>query len=585
MKSHIPRPALAGRPDGERNAMSRNLSLRPLVLFLTLAATLGLAAALWADETPVAAPVPEAAPVAPAEGSTAPPDNAKPDVAKPDVAKSAANAAAEGVMAEDMKPRKAIVLSMQEAIRLTLENSMKVKINRVGPEVALADIEKAEAKFDWSFVNTWSASRSVVASGSADNLTRSVTESESIQTGLKKTLAGGGRIEPTLKWQRNKSTDGSDESANTSGQEVRAFVTITQPLMRNAGTEVNAADIDLARNNADIARFQFKDSVLTVLSTMQQTYWDLVFAIEDLDVKRKSLRLTRDTLDQTKAQVDAGLLAPIEIARVRADLAAKEIDIITAQRVLEEKEDLLRQFINKSSSRLLDDIGVIPLERAAYTPVKLDLETEALTALESRPDYKVFQANVRSRDIELVVAKNQKLPVVDLAATLGLNGLGHNTIESLGTFRMLNYGDLQASLSVEVPIGNRAAKAGYLSARLNKVKALLDLKNAQDDIIIAVKRDVRNVFTSLRQIRSTRVARELAEERLRAEEEKFNVGTALILDVLNAQTLLSQAESAERAAIVDYNQSRIQLERDKGTLLERDRIFLNTELGPQYRGR
>ena len=217
--------------------------------------------------------------------------------------------------------------------------------------------------------------------------------------------------------------------------------------------------------------------------------------------------------------------------------------------------------------------------------MQLDLETEALTALEERPDYKVFQVAVRSRDIELVVAKNQKLPVVDLAATFGLNGLGHNTAQSLKTMGKLNYNDLEASLSVEVPIGNRAAKAGYLEARLNKVKALLEFKNAQDDIIIAIKRDVRNVLTNLKQIRSTRAARELAEERLRAEEEKFNVGTALILDVLEAQTLLAEAESAERSAIVEYNKSLIQLERDKGTLLERDRIFLSSELGPEYRRR
>ncbi len=509
---------------------------------------------------------------APTPATPTPATPETPAVEKPAAAETPAPDA-EAVMTDDMRPRKAIVLSMPEAVRLTLENSMRVKINRVNPQVALAAIEKAEAEFDWTFVSTWAAGRSEVLSSDSteDNLIKNESESQSIKVGLKKQLTSGGRIEPTFKWQRDK-TDRAQQTTD-------AFVTITQPLLRNAGTEVNTADISLARNNSDIARYQFKDSVLTVLSDMQQTYWDLVFAIEDLDVKRKSLRLTRDTLEQTRAQVEAGLLAPIEIARVRADLANKEVDIINAQRVLEEKEDLLRQFINKSGGRLLDDVGVIPLERAAYVAVSPDLEAEALTALRSRPDYRVFRINVSNRDVELVVARNQKLPVVDLAATLSLNGLGANTGQSFRTMGELDFHDWSASVSVEVPLGNRAAKAGYMTARLNKVKALLELKNAEDDIIIAVKSNVRLVLTNLKRIRSTRVARALAEERLRAEEEKFNVGTALILDVLEAQTLLAQAESAERAAIVDYNKSLISLERAKGTLLERDRIFLNTELG------
>ena len=477
----------------------------------------------------------------------------------------------------DMKPRRAIVLSMQEAVRLTLENSMRVKINRVSPEVALAAIQKAEAKFDWSFVSTWAAGRSEVLStdSTETNRIKNESESQSIKAGLKKQLMTGGTIAPTLKWQRDQ--------ASGAQQTTDLFVTITHPLLRNAGRDVNLADVYLARNNADVSRNQFKDAVLTTLATMQGTYWDLVFAIEDLDVKRKSLRLTRDTLDQTRAQVEAGLLAPIEVARVRADLAAKETDILTAQQTLEEKEDLLRQFINKRGNKLLEDIGVIPLERAAYVAVDLDLESEAIAALASRPDYQVFRLAVQARDIELVVAKNQKLPVVDLAATFSLNGLGANTGQSVRTMSELDYHDWQASVSVEVPIGNRAAKAGYTTARLNKIKAVLELKNAEDDIIIAVKRDVRQVSTSLKRISSTRVARELAEERLRAEQERFNVGTALILDVLNAQTLLAEAESAERRSIVDYNKALISLERSKGTLLERDHIFLSGELGPEMK--
>ncbi len=478
---------------------------------------------------------------------------------------------------EDLRPRKAIMLSMQEAIRLTLENSMQVKINRVAPAVALAAVEKAEANFDWSFVSTWQSTYTAtpsLISKSSDKLTKAETNVESVQVGLQKQLESGGKIQPGIKIER----DGTASTSST--YSTAAYVQITQPLLRNAGTDVNLAPVWQSRNSADMDRCKFKDSVLTTLLNMQQTYWDLVFAIEDLDVKRKALRLTRDTLEQTEAQVEAGVLASIEIARVRADLASKESDIITAQQTVQDKEDQIRQYINKRGSRLLDDTGIIPLERAAYKEVSPDVESEAMIALGSRPDYRADIIQVKNADLDLVIAKNQKLPVVDVQATLSVNGLGNDMGDSFRALGTGKYPEASAQVSVDIPLGNRAAKAGYLTARLNKVKALLVIKNDEDTIIIQIKRDVRQVYTSLKLIRSTRIARELAEERLRAEVEKFNVGTALILDVLNAQTLLSQAESAERQAVVNYNKALIQLERDKGTLLERDRIFLNTELGP-----
>ena len=129
--------------------------------------------------------------------------------------------------------------------------------------------------------------------------------------------------------------------------------------------------------------------------------------------------------------------------------------------------------------------------------------------------------------------------------------------------------------------GNREAKADYLQVRLARVKSLLELKNLEHDIILTVKEVVRQVHTNIMRISSMNLARELAEERLEAEEEKFNVGTAEILDVLNAQTRLAEAESSERQAIVDYNKALINLEQAKGTLLERNSIHLTEEPGPQ----
>jgi len=483
-----------------------------------------------------------------------------------------------------LKPRRAIALSMSEAVRRTLQNSMDIKIDRIAPLSSAADIDRAEARFDWSFVGAYSKSRSKTPSASSLTGARaSESDSDTVEVGFRKDLVTGGTIQPTLSWNRSESN--SAFATLNPSYTTDAYIQISQPLLRNAGATVNLSEVRVARNNADIARYTFKSNVISTLADMQTTYWDLVFAIEDLDVKKGSLRLTKDTLEQTEAQVEAGLLAPIEITRVRADVASKEEAILNAQKSVEDNEDKIRRYVidKTKADELVHDVGVVPLERAAYEPVALDLAHEVSQALHYRPDYRSARLGVKNAEIDLAVAKNAKLPEVDLSATLSMNGLGGSTSDSFDTLKTNRFHDWSGSVSVEIPIGNRSARASYLQARLARAQADLELENLRHEIIIYVKRAVREVITNLKRIRSTRLARELAEERLRAEEEKFKVGTALILDVLEAQTLLAEAESNERQAIVDYNKSLISLEQIKGTLLERNRIFLSGELAaPGY---
>lgn len=498
-----------------------------------------------------------------------------------DAGKRKDNKALDGMTAleTDLRPRKAIALSMRDAIRLTLENNLDIKIRGIDPQSSAEDITIAKARFDWTFEGSWSKTRSKTPSASVlSGAAASESESDSISVGLKKTLTTGGTIKPTLTWRRDE-TNSAFATLNPS-YTTDAYITITQPLLRNAGRKVNLSEIETARNNTEISKYSFKTNTINTLSSMQQTYWDLVFAIEDLAVKKKSLRLTKDTLEQTRAQVDAGILAPIEVTRVRADVASKEEAILNAQRTVEDREDQMRRFINKKNSSLMENIGVIPLQRGAYQVVDLDVINEIRQGLAYRPDYLSSKISVQNRDIDLVVAKNAKLPVVDISTTLSMNGLGANTDDSFDLLRDNDFHDWSASVSVEIPLGNRAAKADYLKARLARRQAVYELDNLQQDVIIDVKREARQVGTNLKRIRSTRLARELAEERLKAEEEKFKVGEAVILDVLEAQTLLAEAESNERRAVVDYNKSRISLETAKGTLLERNRILLTDDLTP-----
>ena len=479
----------------------------------------------------------------------------------------------------DLKPRKAIILSTQDAIRLTMQNSTEIRIDSITPRRTALDITRAEARFDWRAVGSLSHSHSeaeTTTSISGGNTTKS--ESDTLEVGLKKTLRTGGQIKTAIDWERSESWN-SFSSVNPS-YTTDLYITISQPLMRNAGSEVNLSEVNTTRNNLNIARYNFKSNVISTLADMQDTYWNLVFSIEDLEVRKKALRLTTDTLELTRHQVTAGLLAPIEITRIRAENARKEEAILIALQRVEDREDELRRYLNIDSGNLASDIGVIPLEREAYPTISPQVSHEIAQALRHRPDYRAAKLTLITRDIELVVAKNAKLPVIDLAASFSLNGFERTTAKSLSQINRARHDDWTMSFTFEVPIGNRAARADYNKAKLAKAQTLLELKNMEDAIIVTIKQHVRQVHTNIKRIRTSRLGRELSEERLRAEEMKFDVGAVQILDVLEAQTSLAEAESGERRAIVDYNKSCIALEKAKGTLLEHNGVFLSRELGP-----
>ncbi len=470
---------------------------------------------------------------------------------------------------QDQPPRKSDVFSLQDITMLTLKNNTSVKIRRINPYIAETSVTEEEAAFD-------PAVEASVSGGGTDSPVLGAGDTVSHSRGKSVTSSAAVTKRFTTGTRASVGATATHEEDSTSDSSVSSAIEleVTHPLLKGAGPMVNQVDIFIARNNTKISEWDFNSQVIDTIAQAQTTYWELVFALENLEVQKRSWRLSKRTLMQTEAQVEAGVLARIEITRVRADVASKEEGIISAQRSVEDQVDQLRLLIRRPDSQLSDNTGIVPLERVTYKPVKLALMGEISSALENRPDYVQAKLDTLNKDLELVRTRNNRLPRLDLTATLDVNGLGGNVGDSGEVLADGDHVDWNLGATFTYPLGNRAADAAYARARLTKIQSLLRLKNIEDQIVVDVKAAVRKVEADGQRIRSTILARQLAEERLAAEEEKLNVGQAIILDLLEAQTLVAQTEAAERRAIVDYQNSLIQLEKVKGTLLQSNRIHL-----------
>jgi len=352
---------------------------------------------------------------------------------------------------------------------------------------------------------------------------------------------------------------------------------ITQPLLKGAGWFYNRSLIYIARNNKKISLAQFKSKAIEVSNSVQEAYWNLVKAIEDLKVANKSKERAEDLLRKNRIQVETGTLAPIEIIDAESGVASRVEAIISAENAVKDKEDELKKIMNFADTDIISDAAVIPTNKPDFIPKKVELKETLKVAMGKRPELLELQLKTENADMQSRRRKNELYPALDFTAGMRYTGLGED-IEDVNdsTFSEEFQGEF-FTLALEIPLGNRSARSKYNRSKLKKQQASLNVKRKELDIVVEVRGAVRQVMTNIERVNATRKARELAQKRLEVEGKKFGVGRSTSLEILRAQEDLATAEGNEAKAIIDYEISLGSLEKAKGTILDTYDIKLEEE--------
>ena len=352
---------------------------------------------------------------------------------------------------------------------------------------------------------------------------------------------------------------------------------ITQPLLKGAGWFYNRSLIYIARNNKKISLAQFKSKAIEVSDTVQVAYWNLVKAIEDLKVANKSKERAEDLLKKNKIQVETGTLAPIEIIDAEAGVASRVEAIISADNAVKDKEDELKKIMNFADTDIISDAAVIPTDKPDFEPKRVELKETIKIAMRKRPELLELQLKTENADMQTRRRKNELYPALDFTAGMRYTGLGEDLEDANdSTFSEEFQGEF-FTLALEIPLGNRSARSKYNKSKLKKQQASLNVKKKELDIVVEVRKSVRQVLTNIERVNATRKARELAQKRLEVEEKKYHVGRSTSLEILRAQEDLATAEGNEAKAIIDYEISLGNLEKAKGTILDAYDIKLEEE--------
>ena len=280
-------------------------------------------------------------------------------------------------------------------------------------------------------------------------------------------------------------------------------------------------------------------------------------------------------LRKNKIQVKVGTLAPIELLVAEEGVTSQLEGVVVAENDIKDREDDLKEIMNLSNNTLLFDVSIAPLDRASFIDRNISLQKSIETALENRPEVFEQGLDIANARIKVMQKKNQLLPKLDFEAGIRYQGLAGNKGNAIDRAFSQDFQSEFYGIMFEVPLGNREARSNYSKAKLEERQTIFNTRKIRQEIVVEVRKAVRQINTNAERIRASKKAKELSQERLVAEEKKFKVGRSTSLEVIRAQSDLAVSEGRATNALVDYQISLGDLDAVLGTILENNNIIID----------
>ena len=476
-------------------------------------------------------------------------------------------------------------LTIEEAVKLALENNLGIQIARYDPQRDDYSIAQAKAAWVPSFQNTFqkdsqaSPNNSFLAGGIGGKTTNA---SVSNSTGVNQLLPkGGGNY--SVSWDASRLSTNS--TFTTFSPQLRSGLSfsVQQPLVRNFDIDSMRQQVMVSLKNREISDVALRQTIATTMRTVRNAYWNLAYATASLGVQRQSLELAQESLRNTRSRVEIGTTPPIDIVEAESEVATREEAVIVAEAQIKTSEDNLRALIFDPASPGFWTMTIEAIDLPSFQAITIDPDAAVRSALERRTDLQRTAKSLEIDDVQIKFLRNQTKPDVSAQFDYGLSGLGGlQLVRDVGPFGpgsglvvgqngrsfAATVGDLfanrypawTASLNVTYPLGTSPAEAELARTRIEYSQTQTQLKSQRLQVSTQVREAARQVQTNQKRVETTRAARSFAERRLEAEQRKFQAGTSTSFIVFQAQRDLAQSRNNELRAILDYAQSVVDLE-------------------------
>jgi outer membrane protein TolC len=502
--------------------------------------------------------------------------------------------------------------TLKQSIGMALANNPNIAARRLEPLRQESGILQAQAQFDpilageiLSRQSTTPNTNTLAGRGETINV-----DDRTANFHLLKLFRTGTQVTVDMLNERLDNSAGFNQLRPVYEPELN--LSVVQPLLRGFGWDFSYLIVRIAEKTADAARADYESDLANFVELVVEAYWNVVRARENVEVQAESKALADRTVEENQARVRVGLLAPVAVLEAQADAASREEQLIVAQNDLDIARQQLAQLVFYRPDGTFVPRTLEPTDELVTEEVKPDLDQTLEIALAERPEVHASARVVEVQQLNEKIAGNQLLPRLDVVGSYGVNGASGvgrpisftSTVLSptdLGGGRCARTtdgsqficnvsvggvspfagtrGDAYDSMvsndfrtysfgfQFQVPLSNALARSQYTQSRIARNQAEFDHRQRLSQVTLEVRQTIADITSNRQRIDTSRVARELAEENLRNQEKRHEVGMATTKDLLDFQARLTGARAAEVAAKVDHAIAISRWRRAQGRLL------------------
>lgn len=483
-------------------------------------------------------------------------------------------------------------LKIEDAVAMALEKNLDIAVERLNPTAFDFSLKALRAQFNPALTGTLGAnSTTQLPTSQLIGGERVVNEQLTYNVGAQQALPWwGGQYSVAF---NNRRQDNNNAFATFNPQYNATLQgQLILPLLRGRQIDNVRTQLRITQINRELSDVQVRTTVTETLANVRNAYWDLVFAKEVVSVAERSLQLAESLVADNKVRVEVGTLAPIDVIQAEAEAATRRQTLAALEAQAQTAELALKRLIVSGTSDPMWSARLSPVDRPTLTERPAPLEEALRNALNNRTDLVERKRNLEITDANLALLKNQRLPGANLIANYGLQGIGGTRIlsrnpltveeggyiDALDLLGQRDYPTWNVQVQFSYPLGTNPAAAQYERARIGLEQSLTQIRSLELQIATEVTNARLQVDANLKRVEASRVARELSQRRLEAEQSKFDVGLSTNYFVVQAQRDLLAAENTLLRAALDYQQSLVNFERAQLTS-GRGGVTINTGVG------
>jgi outer membrane protein len=521
-----------------------------------------------------------------------------------------------------------ISLTLSDAIRMTLEQNNDVTIARLEAQAAKQDVYAAEGVFDPKLTPFLTYGRTVSASASAIG---GATQGRLEQNNFSGAVGLDGRAP----WAGARFTvdftssriESSNQFARLNPQFPSALnASYIQPLARGRSIDSERRQILLSRRAVDLTTSQLTRVVMDQLTQVELAYWDLAFAVRNLEVQTGALAQAQNQVESNERQVKEGTLAPIDVIEAQTQVANFRQTVASAQQALTEAENRLKSLVLPGRQSQEWNKPIVPIEATDRPTPSLSLDEATKLALSRRPELASLDATRAQNEIDRRFYQSEARPQMDVVGAFSLAGLAGSSLQgvnnpidsgssdaailarlnelsqaadltplpvpppsggsgvppflvgslgdSLSNLFGRRYPTASVQLLMELPLGNTTARANIARTQIESTQIARQRQQLEQVIEAEVRNALQAVQSSQERLDGASSARRSASEQYESERRRFDSGLSTVFLVLDRQTTFVVAQARELRARADLNQALAALDRAVGGTLVRHGIAL-----------